>query len=57
MNEKPATARTRHADVPYNPRNKEATLKYWERANAHKGVGKLRAKRGRPAKTDDERWD
>lgn len=55
MNVKPTTARTRRADVPYNPRNKKATLKYWERATAHKGVAELRAKRGRPAKTIEER--
>ena len=55
MNEKRTTARTRRTDVPYSPKNKKATLKYWEGATAHKGVAELRAKRGRPAKAADER--
>lgn len=55
MNEKHTTARTRKADVPYDPKNKAATLKYWENATAHHGVAELRAKRGRPAKAADER--
>jgi uncharacterized protein (DUF4415 family) len=55
MNAKPTTARTRRTDVPYNPKNKKATLKYWERGTAHKGVAEFRAKRGRPVKTDEER--
>lgn len=55
MNVKRTTARTRQADVPYNPKDKQATLKYWDGATAHKGVAQLRAKRGRPAKTAEER--
>jgi uncharacterized protein (DUF4415 family) len=55
MNEKHTTARTRRADVPYNPKSKAATLKYWEGATAHKGVEELRAKRGRPAKAAEDR--
>ena len=55
MNEKRTTARTRKADVPYNPRSKAATLKYWAATTAHNGVAELRAKRGRPAKAADER--
>ena len=55
MNVKRTTARTRQADVPYNPKSKAATLKYWEDATAHNGVAELRAKRGRPAKAADER--
>ena len=55
MNEKRTTARTRPTDVPYSPKNKKETLKYWEGATAHKGVAELRAKRGRPAKAADER--
>ncbi|MDN5873577.1 MAG: BrnA antitoxin family protein [Sinobacteraceae bacterium] len=55
MNEKRTTARTRKADVPYDPQNKAATLKYWEGAIAHTGVAELRAKRGRPAKPPEER--
>ena len=55
MNEKRTTARTRKADVPYNPKDKTATLKYWEGATARKGVADLRAKRGRPAKAAEDR--
>jgi uncharacterized protein (DUF4415 family) len=55
MNEKRTTARTQKGDVPYNLKSKAATLKYWEGATAHTGVAELRAKRGRPAKTADER--
>ncbi len=55
MNEKRITARTQKTDVPYDPKSKAATLKYWEGATAHKGVAELRAKRGRPAKTAEER--
>src|SRR3546814_12567144 len=55
MNEKRTTARTRKADVPYNPKSKAATLKYWGGATAHKGVAELRAKRGRPAKAAEDR--
>ena len=55
MNEKRTTARTHQADVPYSPKNKAETLKYWEDATAHKGVAELRAKRGRPAKVAEER--
>lgn len=55
MNEKRTTARTRKADVPYSPKNKAATLKYWKGAIAHKGVAELRVKRGRPAKATEDR--
>ncbi len=55
MNEKRITARTHKADVPYSPKNKAATLKYWEGAAAHKGVAELRAKRGRPVKAAEDR--
>ncbi|MDN5870053.1 MAG: BrnA antitoxin family protein [Nitrococcus sp.] len=54
MNVKPTTARTRKSDVPYDPKDKAATQKYWEEATAHQGVGELRAKRGRPAKPPEE---
>jgi hypothetical protein len=54
MNEKRTTARTLKADVPYNPKSRAATLKYWEGATAHKGVTELRAKRGRPVKAAEE---
>lgn len=55
MNEKRATARTRTADVPYDPKDKAVTLEYWEGAIAHEGVADLRAKRGRPAKAAADR--
>jgi uncharacterized protein (DUF4415 family) len=55
MNEKRTTARTRKADVPYNPKDKDATRKFWEGATPHKGVKELRAKRGRPAMAAEER--
>ena len=38
MNAKRTSARTRKADVPYNPKDKAATLKFWEGATSHKGV-------------------
>lgn len=55
MNVKRTTARTRKSDVPYNSKNKTATLKYRKNATAHRGVAELRAKRGRPAKPPEER--
>lgn len=55
MNVKRTTARTRRTDVPYDPKRKDETLKYWEGATAHRGVAELRAKRGRPAKAAGER--
>lgn len=55
MNAKRISARTRKADVPYNPKDKAATLKFWEGATSHKGVAELRAKRGRPAKSPEDR--
>lgn len=50
MSEKRTSTRTRRADVPYDPKNRRATLEYWEGAVPHRGVAELRAKRGRPAK-------
>lgn len=47
--------RTRRPDVPYNPKSRAATLKFWEGATAHTGVKDLRAKRGRPAKAAEDR--
>lgn len=55
MNEKRITERTRSTDVPYDPKSKAATKKYWEGATAHKGVAELRAKRGRPPKAAEDR--
>jgi uncharacterized protein (DUF4415 family) len=55
MSKKRISESTRPADVPYDPGNRPATLKYWEGATAHRGVAELRAKRGRPAKAPGER--
>jgi uncharacterized protein (DUF4415 family) len=55
MSEKRTVARIRKADVPYNPRDKAATLDYWAGATAHHGVAELRARRGRPAKSAADR--
>ena len=55
MNVKHTTARTRSTDVPYDPKDKDATLKFWEGATAHTGVAELRAKRGRPLKAPEDR--
>lgn len=55
MNEKRTTARTRRADVPYDPKDRAATLKFWAKATPHKGAAELRAKRGRPTKAAEER--
>jgi len=55
MNEKRTTKRTRKSDVPYDPKNKAATMKYWKGATAHRGVVELHAKRGRPSKPPEER--
>jgi uncharacterized protein (DUF4415 family) len=41
--------------VPYDPKNKAATLDYWNTATAHKGASEWRAKRGRPSKPAEER--
>jgi len=44
--------------VPYNPRSRKETLEFWKDAIPHTGIADLRAKlakRGRPAKTPDER--
>lgn len=54
MKEKRTIVHTRKADVPYDPKSRAATLKYWDDATAHKGVAELRAKRGRPAKAAEE---
>lgn len=55
MNAKRTTARTHSTDVPYDPKDKAATLKFWEGATAHTGLAELRAKRGRPAKAPEDR--
>lgn len=55
MSKKRISANTRQADVPYDPKNRDATLNYWEGAIPHRGLAELRAKRGRPAKALEER--
>ena len=55
MSKKRTSKRTPQADVPYDPANKAAVLKYWKGATRHRGVAELRAKRGRPAMDPSER--
>lgn len=55
MSKKPATTSTRKSDVPYDPKNRKATLAFWKGGIAHKGVAELRTKRGRPPKPEGER--
>jgi uncharacterized protein (DUF4415 family) len=55
MSKKPTSKRSRRAEVPYNPKDRAAVLKYWKGATPHRGLNELRAKRGRPALTPDER--
>lgn len=55
MSVKRTSARTRRVDVPYDPRSKAATDRFWKDATAHQGVPELRARRGRPAKAAGER--
>ncbi|MDP3295449.1 MAG: BrnA antitoxin family protein [Nevskia sp.] len=55
MSKKRTSVDTRQADVPYDVKDKAAVLSFWDGAIAHRGVAELRAKRGRPAKAEDER--
>lgn len=55
MNKKRTSRRTPRADVPYDVRDKDAVLSFWDGATAHRGVPELRAKRGRPKKAEHER--
>jgi uncharacterized protein (DUF4415 family) len=55
MNKKSTSARTRKADVPYDPKDKAAVLSFWDGAVTHRGINELRAKRGRPTKAEHER--
>lgn len=43
------------ADVPYSTKCKAAVLSFWAGATAHTGIDELRAKRGRPVKSDQDR--
>ena len=54
MNVKRTAGHTHKSDVPYDPKDKAATLKYWQGATAHQGVADLHAKRGRPAKPPEQ---
>ena len=55
MSKKRISARSRKRDVPYNAKNRKATLSFWDGAVVHRGVAELRAKRGRPPKAPHER--
>jgi uncharacterized protein (DUF4415 family) len=55
MNKKRTSSRSPKPDVPYDPKNRKATLSFWDGAVAHRGVKELRAKRGRPPKAAHER--
>jgi len=55
MSKKRTSRRSRKGDVPYNQKDRAATLAFWDGAVAHRGVAQLRAKRGRPAKAPHER--
>lgn len=45
----------KNTDLPYGPKSKAETLKYWGDSIAHNGVAELRAKRGRPEKAAPDR--
>ena len=55
MSEKRTSKHSRLTDVPYDPDDLKATRAFWKKAIAHTGLEELRAKRGRPAKTPEER--
>lgn len=55
MSKKHTPARSRKSDVPYSPKDRDATLSFWDGAVSHRGVAQLRAKRGRPPKAAHER--
>lgn len=55
MNKKRTSANTPKSDVPYDPKDRKATLAFWKGGIAHKGIAELRAKRGRPPKPEGER--
>lgn len=55
MSKKRTSVNTPQADVPYDVKDKAAVSSFWDGATAHRGVAELRAKRGRPAKAEDER--
>lgn len=55
MSKKRTSSNSPERDVPYNPKDRKATLSFWDGAVAHRGVTELRAKRGRPPKAPHER--
>jgi uncharacterized protein (DUF4415 family) len=55
MSKKRTSENTRKSDVPYDPQDRKAVLSFWKGGTAHKGVAELRAKRGRPRKSAEER--
>jgi uncharacterized protein (DUF4415 family) len=55
MSKKRISVRSRKSDVPYNLKDRAATLSFWGGAVAHRGVAQLRARRGRPPKAPHER--
>lgn len=55
MSKKRTSARTPQSDVPYDTKDRDAVLSFWDSAVAHRGVEELRAKRGRPRKAAHER--
>ena len=55
MKSKLTSARSPNPDVPYDANNKVAVADFWANATPHTGVEELRAKRGRPPKTDLDR--
>jgi uncharacterized protein (DUF4415 family) len=55
MKKKRTTTSIGKSDVPYDPKDRKATLTFWKGGIAHKGVSELRAKRGRPPKPPEER--
>lgn len=54
MNKKHTSARIRALDVPYDIKDKKAVSSFWDGATKHRGVEELRAKRGRPRKSEHE---
>jgi len=55
MSKKRTSGNTRKSDVPYKANDRTEVLSFWKEATAHRGVADLRVKRGRPAKSPDER--
>ncbi len=55
MSKKRTPAPSRQRDAPCDPKDRTQTLSFWGGAVAHRGVGPLRTKRGRPRKASHER--